>query len=238
MRDYKIYIFPLLKGKKLKEKDFEEFKNSIKKIIKDVFKQKFTYKNEFLFKKAYGETYLDELFQEFIVRIFQNKETILKCNFIDRNYLFSMIQNMICRHLSSNLKLLKNQINFEDLGFLYEEQEKVKVIEKLAPQAFDYLKEIRIIHWLNELKRRLDEKDEETLCYYLYKILYKKEMVLKNLNKTLLYKRWERLKVKLRNILGNIIENEEIEKSKEFFERYVSEICQKKYYIKKKQSKT
>jgi len=143
LQDYKKYIFSLLKEKKLKEKDFEKFKNSIKKIIKDVFKQRFTYKIESLFKKAYGETYLDELFQEFIVRIFQNKKTILKHNFIDRNYLFSIIQNMICRHLSSNLKLLKNQINFEDLGSVYEEQGKVNVIERLAPHAFDYLKEIR-----------------------------------------------------------------------------------------------
>ena len=58
-------------------------------------------------------------------------------------------------------------------------------------------------------------------------------MELKSLSKTALYKRWERLKTKLRNILGTHLEEKDFEELKELFEIYLSEICKKKYFIKK-----
>ena len=237
MGDYKKYIFPLLKGKKPDDpsfsRDYLKFKYSIKKLIKKTFSYAFTPQIEALFKKAYGEDYLEDLFQEFLLRLVQNREIVLQLEFINERYLLSIIQNIIYYHLSSGFRLIEKQISFEELNPDPEKEEKVKAEEKIAPQAYDYLKKLKITHWLNELQIKLDEKDEEAFCYYLFKILLKKEMELKSLSKTALYKRWERLKTKLRNILGTYLEEKDFEELKELFEIYLSEICKTRYSIKK-----
>jgi len=234
MKDYKRYIFPLLKKDKLPNSDFEEFKKSIKQLIRKVFCAAFSPQIEEMFKKAYGNGYLDDLFQEFLLRLFQTKDIILNLKFINEKYLFTIIQNIIYYHLSSGFRLIGKAKSFEELNPYSEEEENIKTEERIASQAYDYLKNLKIKHWFNELKNKLNEKDEETFCYYLFKWLLKKEMELKKINKNALYKRWERLKIKLQNILGAQLEEEDLEEIKELFEVYMSEVCQKKYFIKNK----
>ena len=231
MKDYKKYIFPLLRGESLSSKDYEVFKKEVKSLIKATFSYAFTFDVEALFKKAYGDDYLEDLFQDFLLRLFQNKEIILKLKFINKKYLVSVIQNIIYYHLSSDFKPIKRQKSFEEIVNWEDEEEKVKAEEQLPATVHDHLKKLRLNHWFNELQKRLSEIDKEVFCYYLFKHLLKKEMELKTLSKTNLYKRWERLKTKLKNILGTALE-EGVEELKELFDVFLVKICKKKFLIK------
>jgi len=225
--DYKHFILPLLKGEPVP--DYSKFEHQVKRLIKKVFSTHFDPGIEALFKKYYGDTYIEDLFQELILRFVKNKEFYFKLKFINERYLFRVIENLIYRHLSTNFQQKKREFSLEDMLAGAEEDEEVIFQEVVGSYTYDYIKGLKLYHWLNLLTSRLKEEDERLLCFYLYKNLKGVEFDL-GLKRNVIYKRWERLKKKLKNILGKDLDEDDWEELKEFFELYMSEVCEKKYY--------
>ncbi len=230
VKDYKDLLQPLLKGES--QKDFKKFKQEIIRLIKKVFKKSFSPEVEALFKKHYKKDYLEELFQDVMLKLIYNRNTLLNLPFISEAYLFSTVQKVIYSHLSKSFKISRKQTYFEDIKECFKKElndskENLKAEEILANESFDYLKHLKIEEWFNELAQILNEKEKETLCYYLYKYFYKKKIVFKNLSKSALYKRWERLKEKLRTKFAKNLDTGETEIFKEVMEKFFSEVCQK-----------
>ena len=226
LSDYGKYIFPLLKGEKIQ--DFPKFEAKIKRLIKKTFKNLFTPEIERLFKKYYGSTYIDDIFQEFLIRLLQTKDMVLNLDFIHERYLIKIIENLIYRHLTSNFKFHNKKVSLEEVPYL---EENVVAIEGFPSYTYDYTKKLKIIHWTDVLSRRLKEAEQEILCYYLFKSFLNREFPIK-FSSTVIYKRWERLKKKLKNVFGREVKGESLEELQEFFEFYVSEVCEKMYHKK------
>lgn len=228
MSDYKKYIVPLLKGEPIKE--YTKFENKIKRLIKKSFSTYFSSEVERLFKKYYGDTYLDDLFQEFVLRLIQTKDLLLHLDYISERYLVKIIENLIYRQLSCNFKYSPKELSFESV-IGGEIEEEVIASEIFPSYTYDCIKELKIGHWMKLLITKLKEPEQEVLCYYLYKRLLNRE-VKTQLPLSTLYKRWERLKKKIRKLIGSDLEGEDWEELKEFFELYMSKVCEKRLYKK------
>lgn len=228
MKDYKSFLEKFFTNE-LSSEEFEKFVFKLKKIIKKVFKVSFSPQIESLFQKFYGQDYLDDLTYELLLRFLNTKDYLNSINYINEKYIFSCAKNLIYSCLSSEFKTVEREINFEDLKIQesLEDEEKIKFEENLPQYTVDYFETYKIYHIIKILKEKLTQKDLKVLCWYIYKQIYGKEFKL-DMSKGAIYKRWERLKPKLRDILGEEF-IEELTSSK-FFELMKSEICKKLDY--------
>jgi len=230
MKDLKPQIEKLLQNQ-LSQKEWESFLKTLQKLIKRVFNQAFTPQIEKLFIKYYGSDYLDDLSQEVIKRLLLYKETLLKLDFLNELYLMRTISNVIYLHLSSEFKLIEKEKNLEELATNDpEEGEEINFLESFSPVFVNYLCELKIQDLLVRLDEALNEKEKETLCLYLLK-LYEKAKGFSKKEMNLHYKRWERLKPKLKELLADL-DLEDQQEVSEFWERVLSEICKKGGYVK------
>uniref|UniRef100_A0A7C4JQM5 Uncharacterized protein n=1 Tax=Thermodesulfobacterium geofontis TaxID=1295609 RepID=A0A7C4JQM5_9BACT len=223
MKDYKP-IFEKLFKNQLSTSEFKTLLINLETIIEKTFKKLFDKSVENLFAKYYGSDYIEVLSQELLLKLIHQKNIILNLVFIHENYLISIAKNLINYHLSSKFKIIKKEINFEDLYLSKDpdEQEELKLGENLPKVMVDYLENLRLFHMVEILKKHLTPKEIEVLCCYILKYVYKQEKRCK-INKNVLYKRWERLKPKLRKILGYEIFEEN--SPHKFFEIIKSELC-------------
>ncbi|NPA39567.1 MAG: sigma-70 family RNA polymerase sigma factor [Thermodesulfobacteria bacterium] len=226
LSDYGKYIFPLLKGERVQ--NFPKFETKVKRLIKKTFKNHFTPEIEKLFQKYYGDTYIEDIFQEFLIRLIQTKDLILNLDFVHEKYLVKIIENLIYRQLSSNFKFYNKKVSLENFPYV---EEDVVATDAFPSYTYDYTKRLKIVHWTNVLSKRLKKPEQEVLCCYLYKSFLNKEFPTE-FSSSAVYKRWERLKKKLKNVLGRELKDEGLEELKDFFEFYVSEVCEKMYYKK------
>jgi len=230
MKDFKPQIERLLQNQ-LSQKEWESFSKTLKKLIKKVFNQAFTPQIEKLFVKYYGSDYLDDLSQEVIKRLLLYRETLLQHDSLNELYLIRMISNVIYFHLSSEFKLVEKERNLEEFVTNDpEEGEEINFLESISPVFVNFLSELKIQDLLVRLEEGLNEKEKETLCLYLEKLLEETKDSKKKI-KNLHYKRWERLKPKLRELLADFDLDDPQEVSG-FWERVLSEICKKGGYIK------
>ena len=118
-----------------------------------------------------------------------------------------------------------NYENQEGETFSFEENIRVEEDKDLQINAQELLNAVMDI---------LKEDDIKVMCYYFCKELYSEEIELEGLTKTNLYKRWERLKKKLAQELPYVPTREEF---REFAERFVSDVCESKGYITKKEGR-
>jgi len=230
MKDLKPQIERLLQNQ-LSQKEWENLSKTLKKLIKRVFNQAFTPQIEKLFAKYYGSDYLDDLSQEVIKRLLLYKETLLQHDSLNELYLMRMISNVIYFHLSSEFKLIEKEKNLEEfVAEDPEEGEEINTFENISPIFVNFLSELKIQDLLVSLDEALNEKEKETLCLYLLK-LYEEAKGLNKKKMNLYYKRWERLKPKLKELL-DFLEVEDQQEVSAFWERVLSDICKKGGYIK------
>jgi len=231
MKNYKELLNKLLTNK-LGEKDFLTLKTNFKNLFKKALKNYFSADVERLFRKHYGSDYLDVLSQELFLRILTQRETLMSLEFIHENYLLAMAQNIVHFHLASELKMLKAEVNFNDLlpNDDPEQQEELKLEETLSKVFIDYLEDIEVKNLVDTIAKTFSKKDLETLCWYISKSVFQTNFTV-DVKRDLLYKRWERLKPKLSQILPRDLLHEQ--KSRKFCEAVMSEICQKLHLIKK-----
>ncbi|PMP94379.1 MAG: hypothetical protein C0169_06585 [Thermodesulfobacterium geofontis] len=230
MKNYKPF-FEKFFNNQLTSEEFEKFLSEIEKIIKKVLRTSFYAQIEEFFQKLCGTEYLRELAYELLLRFLRNRDYLLSLNYINEKYIFSCAKNFILQHLSSGFKSVKKEISFANLKSQESlEEEKINLEESLPQYVVDYLETHRIYHIIRILKERLTSKELETLCWYIYKQIYQEEFQL-NVDRNVIYKRWERLRPKLREILREDLD-EEITSSK-LFELIRSEICEKLSYILK-----
>jgi hypothetical protein len=230
LKDYKP-LFERFFKKQITPEEYEKILKEIKRSIKKTFKNFFEPQIEAHFKKFYGEDYLQVLAHELFLKFLASKEYFENLEYVNEKYISSCIKNIIYQHLTSKFKIVEKEINFDDIKLEEDpEEEKINLEENLPHYVVDYLETYRIYHIIEIFKEKLTQKEIETLCWYIYKHIYQKEIVVET-NKNTLYKRWERLKPKLRDILLENLD-EEIPSSR-LFDLIMSEICEKINYIKK-----
>ena len=217
--DYKELLIKFAEGKETpKEREF--LKNTIAKFVRQTGKEE-------SFKKRWGDDYVEELLSKLSVKVISQKDLIKEKSFVSWKYFLSIIKSCVIefhqelRSLqefpyeeAKNPKTEENNRSVEETGiFAYEE----KVEEKIeAEEFYEYM--------LNFL----EEKDYPILCYYLCKEFQKDCKKPEGLSEANLYKRWERLKKKLRDRLTY---EPSAEAMKYFIDKFLSEICKKLGYI-------
>ncbi len=168
----------------------------------------------------------EELFNEFIsTKILTSKEMIIK-KFSENqsglyNYLYVAIENFLKTELEKYIYMS------ESLGnpvYINQEEEEESYLEKYYNKEYDFLSEIesgRIFEVMNE---QLKEEEKKLLCSILSDNNLK-DKYFPDLKEDAYYKRVERLKKKLKEIV------EEYEFSKEginlFFDIFYNEVCKK-----------
>lgn len=225
MRDYKQIIEKLLNNQ-ISSKEYQTFLNVLKRIFKQALKVHFTTNIEKLFHKYFGPDYLEVLASELIFKIVSKKESFLNLSFINKKYLLTTAINIIYLYLSSEFKLVEKEVNLDDLSLTQEEgkEQEIKVEGLLSPKFVNFLEDSALNHLVLSLKEKLTKRELETLCWYLDKAYKQNPKELKAIADAL-YKRWERLKPKLRRIL-----EEEVLKgtsADKLFYAIKSEICDK-----------
>lgn len=225
MRNYKQIIEKLLNNQ-ISSKEYQIFLNVLKRIFKQALKVYFTSNIEKLFHKYFGPDYLEVLASEFIFKIVSKKESFLNLSFINEKYLLTTAINIIYLYLSSEFKLVEKEVNLNDLSLTQEEDKEQEIrVEGLLPPVFvNFLEDSALNHLVLSLKEKLTKKELETLCWYVNKA-YKQNPKEVKASADTLYKRWERLKPKLKKIVGEeVLEGTSADK---IFYAIKSEICDK-----------
>lgn len=229
MRDYTASLKKFLNNQ-LSPEETQKLLSDLKKFIKKVFKTSFSSQIENLFIKFYGEKYLEVLVHELLLNFLSKRNYLMRLEFINEKYISSSAKNLICYLLSSDFKVMAKEVNFEDLKILKNldnEEESIKFEETLPKYVVDYFETLKTNHVIEVLKEKLTSRELKVLCWYIYKQIYQKELEL-NMSKAAIYKTWERLKPKLKQILAEEFDGE-ISSSK-IFELIKSEICEKLSY--------
>ncbi len=212
--DYKDLLIKLSEGKETaQEREF--VKNTIAKFVRQTGREK-------ILKARWGDDYVEELFLELRLRVIHRRSILEEKTFISWFYLLSVVRSCVeefYHKLRSfqeipyellNPKTEEDRRSIEEKKiFAYEE----KVEEKTEGQEFYEI-----------MLDLLGEKDYPVLCYYICKEVQKDCRKPKGISEANLYKRWERLKRKLRDHLPYEPSNEAI---KYFTNRFLSEICHK-----------
>jgi hypothetical protein len=225
VRNYKQIIEKLLNNQ-ISSKEYQIFLNVLKRIFKQALKVHFTSNIEKLFHKYFGPDYLEVLASELIFKIVSKKESFLNLSFINEKYLLTTAINMIYLYLSSEFKLLEKEVNLDDLSLTQEEDKEQEIrVEGLLPPVFvNFLEDSALNHLVLSLKEKLTKKELETLCWYVNKAYKQNPKEVKAIADAL-YKRWERLKPKLKKIVGEeVLEGTSADK---LFYAIKSEICDK-----------
>jgi len=225
VRNYKQIIEKLLNNQ-ISSKEYQIFLNVLKRIFKQALKVYFTSNIEKLFHKYFGPDYLEVLASEFIFKIVSKKESFLNLSFINEKYLLTTAINIIYLYLSSEFKLVEKEVNLNDLSLTQEEDKEQEIrVEGLLPPVFvNFLEDSALNHLVLSLKEKLTKKELETLCWYVNKA-YKQNPKEVKASADTLYKRWERLKPKLKKIVGEeVLEGTSADK---IFYAIKSEICDK-----------
>jgi hypothetical protein len=225
VRNYKQIIEKLLNNQ-ISSKEYQTFLNVLKRIFKQAFKVHFTSNIEKLFHKYFGPDYLEVLASEFIFKIVSKKESFLNLPFINEKYLLTTAIKIIYFYLSSEFKVVEKEVNLNDLSLTQEEDKEQEIrVEGLLPPVFvNFLEDSALKHLVLSLKEKLTKKELETLCWYVNKA-YKQNPKEVKASADALYKRWERLKPKLKKIVGEeVLEGTSADK---LFYAIMSEICDK-----------
>lgn len=194
-----------------------------KTLLKEIEKMARDLGLELRLRYRVGDDFKEEILEDFRFKLLMMKKEIEKGKVMTRNYLRKVIISCIVDRLNSekNVSLL----SMENLNFENERGNVVRFEESLAIEEDKDLA-VEAEDLFRMLINSLDDKDKDTLCYYLYKKLYGKEIEV-GMSKSALYKRWERLRLKIVNSLPHKPSKEEF---REFAERYLSEVCDKRGY--------
>lgn len=221
-------------SKELNKEEFNKLKRELQKILKAVLErlpvESSFYKLEYYFTKYYGNDYLEVLTQEFLYQILANKKRFLSLNYVSKKYLEVCAKNLIFNLLSKEVSGITQELNYQDLIFSESDpedsQQEARIEEVIGPKVLiNYLDKLSLETFVTVVRKELSKEELETLCLYLEGIFSEKRALEKR-EKNLYYKRWERLKPKLRKLFENYFE-EFNGASREVFFILMSELCKK-----------
>lgn len=214
-------LFKFLRGE-LSESEFVTLKNFLKKILRKALQGGFPPLTERTLHRYFGPDYEDCVVAEMLMKYWKNREYLLSLPTLNEIYVKNSIKNLLYELLSSSMSSLSFEVKLEDLSNPNSEHE-MHIEEIIEGQTVDHLENIKLDYTLKRIREILTPKDLETICYYLRN--KSKSGRISSKERTALYKRWERLKPKLRKIL-----QEELEFSEDWHklvDLLLSEICDK-----------
>ncbi len=202
-------------------------KNTENFLLSEIEKVAVSSEFENILKKKIGDDYAEEIFAElkFKIYIMFRKGNLENKEFLTKSYLRKIIRSCIVDVLEKENKI--STLNLESFNYENEEGRIVSFEEKFG-KDIDVSLSIDAEDVFKDILKIIPERDYDVLCYYLYKEYMSKEIVLDNMTKNNLYKRWERLKRKIANKLNYVPSHEEF---KEFAHRFMSDICDKRGYL-------
>jgi len=181
-------------------------------------------KMESLLRTRIGDDYPEEVLSALILKLFSMKEAILRKEEVNRSYIRKVIRSCLVDAVNKEAGVTIVSTNNP---VKYDEEGRVREFEELFGHEENKDMEIEAKELFDEILSILSEKDIDTLCYYLNTKIYKREVKIKGMSKDALYKRWERLRKKIRKRLAYMPSEEEI---RVFAERFLSEVCAKRGY--------
>ncbi|ADC88640.1 hypothetical protein Thal_0002 [Thermocrinis albus DSM 14484] len=175
-------------------------------------------------KKYLGENYEEEVFSQLILKLLSIKDALSKKEEINFHYVKKLIRSAI----EETLKLYSHRfVSLEKLTKETSDGKEIRYEELLGKdERLDI--NIEVNELVNAILSILSEKDMEVLCYYLEKELYGKSNIEPSMTKDALYKRWERLKTKIRK---NVYVPDETT-LRYALEKILSDFCSKGRFIK------
>lgn len=225
-------ILKLLSRKELSDEERAILQKKIKGILQKALRSIPNPSLKRQLARIYGEDFMEELTQEFLLKLYSTLSLFQSKDSLSETYLVKMARNMILFLLAKERVSLHSE-HFSTLSPANpdREEEEIEYFDRISGIQFvnDYLKDFIIEGVWQALKNSLTEKEWEALCFYLYKIENREVAGISQREKNTLYKRWERLKPKLRNILALYLENTEDHYNywQEIVEKIRSEFCKK-----------
>lgn len=207
-KDYKERLLKFLEGK-----PDRELEALLRKLVRES-----AFRMEKALKRKYGDNYQEEVYSELIYRLWLAKGKLINLEAIYLNYIRSTIKNLLVDLVNGYAK--HEHYSLSEIVFENEEGRSVSFEELLKDERL-IVASADTESMITDLLKRLDKKDTLVLCYYFTLHLYGEKLQLKNLSKNNLYKRWERLKPKLKELLEGL-SHEEI---RAFMEAYLSGVC-------------
>lgn len=180
-------------------------------------------------QKIFGEDYLEDLVQEFLFRLYRFSPYLKTKETLSEAYFVKIAKNVIYYYLAKERVTLSSE-GVSTFGQANpESDEGILPIDRVVSISYveDYLREFIVESVLHTIKSCLTDKELEALCFYLMESEGRDALVISPRRRNTIYKRWERLKPKLKNILSPYLENEEDPCSywQEIVERIRSEVC-------------
>ena len=216
--DYRELLIRFAEGRETPQES-EFIKNSIAKLIRQTGRDE-------IFRKNWGDDYLEDILSELRERLILYKRAIEEKTFINWQYFLRIVRSCVEEFYSKirpseevPYDALKKKTEQDDRDieetkiFAYED----RVEEKAeGPEFYEVMIKL------------MDEKDYPVVCYYLCKEVQKDCTKPKGISEANLYKRWERFKKKLKDHLPYEPSADAV---KYFIDRFLSEICQRQGYI-------
>ncbi len=197
-------------------KDIQFFKRQILKVAESL-------NLTVVLRRKFQDDFVDDIFADMTMKVILFKEELEKKEKITLSYVRKIIRSCIADLLDGSGKIIT--ISVENLS-REDGEGKTTGFEDLFGNEEDKDLRLQAEDIFESVVNNISDKDTDVLCYELYKRLYGKEIKL-SMNKTTLYKRWERLKEKLRKWIPYEPTPEEF---REFAEKFLSEICDKRGY--------
>ena len=181
---------------------------------------------EILLRKRLGDNYIEDILSDLRLKalIMLKSGKLEEKELVSVSYVRKMIRSCMVDALNGDSKL--NPVSMEYLNFEDEEGNVTSFEESISVEED---KDMKIIakDLFEEIVGKLTEKEKKVMCYYLYKSLYSREILLDGISKTNLYKSWERLKKKIASEISYV---PSVEEFREFAERFLSEVYDKQGY--------
>lgn len=211
MKDYKQILEGFIRGGKKEEL-----------YIRNIVKQFTTLYMDEVFINKLGNDYEEEIISKLREKLISSKSW-KSYSYISKNYLRSIVKNLIADMFEEEFPVISLQEK------IHEDGEESLTYEGIISDTREALAEVYGNLIFEKLVMSIDEQDITVLCYYFNKALYGVEIELKEISKDNLYKRWERLRNKK---LKKIFEDVTQEEFRIAVERFLSEVCRDRGYIK------
>lgn len=222
-------LLRILYSRDLKDEEEKLLKRKIKKIITRVIDQNPHLHQSLI--KIYGEAYIEDLTQEFFYKLYNIAPHIISKQTLSEAYFVKMAKNLIF-YLFAKERVALHSEEISIIGSSNpDDEEQILHLDSVVSANYvnEYFRDFIVESVIHTLKEKLTEKEWETFCFYIMKEEQRENLSLSLKRKNVIYKRWERLKPKLQNLLIPYLEDEADFPSywQEIVERIRSEICSK-----------
>ncbi|WP_448583571.1 hypothetical protein [Thermocrinis sp.] len=218
MRDFKDIILRFAEGKESQE-ERELIKNTLLKQVRVSGREE-------AFRGRWGDDFEEDLLSDLREKVVKLRENLESKEFINWSYFLKLVISCVeefFQKLRNMQEFPYDKLKASSEEYDLEFEETIFFSYEANPEE-----DLESVEFYYDLLELLDEKDYPILCYYLCKEFYKNCKKPEDISENNLYKKWERLKKRLRERLTY----EPSESAVAYFtERFLSEICKKFGYI-------